>query len=388
MKTHLRFADERGFSLIELMIGLAIGLLVTLTVSSTAALLNFQQKSTLAGNDARDSAQSAMTILERAVKLAGVGLYYNGQPLCASLNSFVGGKGAVTPLAPLRITAGAGPTDSDQITVAYGLANGGNTVASLVDTGATPEANFTVANSGAVAVGDLAIVGVPGANRPCTLFQVTDIEQQQTNCNNISTTCATLAHAVSAYNPAGTPSEWLDVPVYGHQPGGVAIGPAVVLRQGEFSHLNYAVLCGSLVSFRVGTTPVCAANNFNRLAGDIVQLKAQYGISDHAASNVVTSWVGASGTAWAAPTAADAARIKAIRVVIVSRQREPGAGSMSSTCTNAAGIPNTGPCSFQDAAAPVIDLSKTSQAGGLPWQRYRYRVYFSVIPLRSVLWNS
>jgi type IV pilus assembly protein PilW len=115
-------------------------------------------------------------------------------------------------------------------------------------------------------------------------------------------------------------------------------------------------------------------------------LKAQYGITASADSDVVTNWVSATGT-WQNPASSDVPRIKAIRIVVVSRSAEPAASVVSSACTNANGIANTGPCSFQDAESPVIDLSNIPVMSGKTWQNYRYRVYQSVIPLRNVLWS-
>ena len=51
-------------------------------------------------------------------------------------------------------------------------------------------------------------------------------------------------------------------------------------------------------------------------------------------------------------------------------------------------VANTGPCSFQDAAAPVIDLSGITVATGKTWRNYRYRVLKAVIPLRNVIWSD
>jgi type IV pilus assembly protein PilW len=76
--------------------------------------------------------------------------------------------------------------------------------------------------------------------------------------------------------------------------------------------------------------------------------------------------------------------------VIVTRSREPELGTevTNATCTNAAGVINTGPCSFDDAEAPVIDVSTVSVPTGTTWRNFRYRVHLSVIPLRNVIWNS
>jgi type IV pilus assembly protein PilW len=126
----------------------------------------------------------------------------------------------------------------------------------------------------------------------------------------------------------------------------------------------------------------------NALVPDIVLMKAQYGVSASASSDVVNAWVEASGN-WANPGASDIGRIKAVRVVIVARSKEHGNGEVTAaSCTNGSGIVNTGPCTFDDAQAPVIDLSGVSVPSGASWRQFRYRVHQAVIPLRNVIWGT
>jgi type IV pilus assembly protein PilW len=122
------------------------------------------------------------------------------------------------------------------------------------------------------------------------------------------------------------------------------------------------VQCNSLVrynAFTNATVPACTTNplafgaGVDAIAMDVVQMQAQYGVSTSGSSDVVTEWVEASGATWGgSPSATNVSRIKALRIVLVTRSREAEGTQVSAPCTNAAGIANTGPCSFQDAAAP------------------------------------
>jgi type IV pilus assembly protein PilW len=175
----------------------------------------------------------------------------------------------------------------------------------------------------------------------------------------------------------------------------------VVSRVGStatgFRQDAFALQCNSLVRFNAFTTPTpgaCTASplafaaGVDAIATDVVLMQAQYGVSASGASDVVVNWVEPSGATWGAPSAANAARIKAIRIVLVARSREPEGTQVSSACTNTSSVVNTGPCSFQDAEAPVIDLSGTTVSAGKTWRNYRYRVHQSVIPLRNVIWSD
>jgi type IV pilus assembly protein PilW len=388
---------QAGVSLIDLMVGLAVGLIVTLVVISALGTMSMQRRNAVSGDDAKESGQAALMLIERAAKLAGAGLFYNGQLICSRLNAYNTALLANGDrLAPAFIADG-GSTGSDTITFAYANAVGGSTVAHLVDDMASPNvALFTANNRGNLAEGDLALVGVPGSDRPCTMFQVTGFTGVigGSNCNDITSSCVKILRnsGESDFNPTNPDGIYSDAPRYGRQTSGGIIGPAVITRLGALDHQTYRVMCNALVSHSAFASPACIASPLAftdaiPLAGNIVMLKAQYGITDSAASDVVTSWVNATGATWSAPDAAAIPRIKAIRIAVVSRGTEPGIGTVTSACTNAAGVVNVGPCSFQDANSPVINLSAVPVPSGKTWQNYRYRVFHSVIPLRTVLWN-
>jgi type IV pilus assembly protein PilW len=122
------------------------------------------------------------------------------------------------------------------------------------------------------------------------------------------------------------------------------------------------------------------------MSKDIVNLQAQYGVAAATPAGVqnVSNWVDAVGS-WATPSNADIKRIKAVRIVLIARSGKKEATNVTSTCVNNAGT-NNGPCAWQDSAAdpaPLIDLSSDPD-----WQKYRYKVYQTVIPLRNVIWAN
>jgi type IV pilus assembly protein PilW len=392
-----------GFSMIEIMVASTIGLVVTLAVIGSVLTMGRQFSVVGANVAAQGSAQIALSLLDSAGRSAGAGFYNNGKLLCQTWNAYNGtalvADGAV--FMPVRITAGASTSKSD--TVTFTAATGAGALSSapvLVDSaGAT---DIKVSASGNLAIGDLALVGVPSAAQNCTLIQVTGVTPQPTaaSCGGNATSCSQLARSAgTGLNPgAGT---FTTVPAYGFTTAGSAFGPAVVSRVGTaaagFRQDAFALQCNSLVRFNAFTTPTpgaCTpsplgfATGVDAIATDIVTMQAQYGVSASGASDVVLNWVEPSGATWGTPNAANVARIKAVRIVLVARSKEPEVADVSSACTNANSVANTGPCSFQDAEAPVIDLSGTTVAAGKTWKNYRYRVHQSVIPLRNVIWSD
>lgn len=114
-------------------------------------------------------------------------------------------------------------------------------------------------------------------------------------------------------------------------------------------------------------------------------MQAQYGVSATANSNQVNQWVNATVGTWAAPTVANRNRIKAIRVAIVVRNGLMEKEDVSTTCTSTTAPNPSGVCAWDGSVygqAPVIDLTATAS-----WQKYRYRVFETIVPVRNMLWS-
>jgi type IV pilus assembly protein PilW len=116
--------------------------------------------------------------------------------------------------------------------------------------------------------------------------------------------------------------------------------------------------------------------NGSPIVSEVVNIQAQYGVSNAAGQNNVTNWVdAAAGTIWETPSVANRNRIKAIRVVVVLRN-----GLLEKT--NVTGAAPVAWTPLNGSTAPAIDLS-----GDANWQRYRYRVFETIIPLRNIIWS-
>lgn len=398
----MRRARQRGFSLVELMVANLIGLIVALALLGSVLTIGRQLAIVGSGVAAQGNAQIALAALDTAASAAGAGLYNNGKLICRRWNAWNGSAVVAdnAPLMPARIVDGGAATASD--TIVFTGVSGNGAMATLPVVAPTLGANIKIGRGGNLALGDVAVIGVPGSDTvPCTLFSVTTAPAASpSGCDGNASVCDIVIRAANQrLNP--NPTTFTNDPTYGFTTSGSTYGPAVVARLGSstgFRQEAFTVQCNSLVRFNgfAGTTPAgCTSSplafgtGVDALATDVVQMQAQYGVSATRSSDVVTQWVDASGTTWGGtPAPDDVARIKALRVVVVTRARQPDTSQVSSACTNAAGVANTGPCSFQDAAAPVIDLSAVPVASGRTWRNYRYRVLKAVIPLRTVIWSD
>lgn len=399
----------RGFNLVEVLVASALGMIVALAV--TTAIVSSGRQFTLIGatSAAQSSAQIALSLIDTAGRNAGAGFFASGQTLCPTWNAYKG-SGTVlaannAPFMSARIVDGGTDKTSDRI-IFTGAA--GNAALTAIPVMADGSVTFTVSAVGQFAPGDYAVIGAPGSGVPCTLFQITAVPAQTGACGGASACQPLTAAAGTGLNPPAA-TAFGTRPTYGYLGGGSVAGPATVSRVGSvtagFRQDAFAVQCQALVRYDAfaltdspdAALPACTQSPLSFGAGvdaigmDIVQMHAQYGVSASATSDVVTAWVDAKTvgtTTWDTPTTALVARIKAVRVVVVARSREPDGATVTTTCTNGGGVVNNGPCSFDDASAPKIDLSEIDTPAGRTWQNYRYRAHTAVIPLRTVIWSD
>ena len=135
MRMMLPVTLPRGFGLVELMVGLVIGLLATLVIMQVFSVFEDQKRATSGTSDTQTSGSVALYTIQRDLQLAGFGLPMSFTdpdylPMkCLAVPTVDHDGDAGTPdisMNPIEIVDGATPTDSDIITVRYGnTASGG-----------------------------------------------------------------------------------------------------------------------------------------------------------------------------------------------------------------------------------------------------------------------
>ncbi len=353
---------ETGMSLVEILVGLIIGMLATLVIMQVFAAFEGQKRTTMGGADAQTNGSIALFSMQREVQMAGFGL-----PIFDKANSPLGcttspldvdhdGSGATPNIGifPISILdGGTAAGASDSITIRYSTdgatAKNGVSVkiVSLAGAVAGVDNNLGCNN------GDVVIVS---SGATCAMSRVDDADLA------VDMTHITLKDAVNASYVAGS-----------------------LACMGNWNQFEYSIADNQLQrrdASQAKATPVIS---------DIVNIQAQYGVSDAGLLktdplfNKVTQWVDAGGATWGtAITVADRNRIKAVRIAVVARNGLLEKNNVTASCTTAKGTVNNGPCAWDDtnvSAAPSIDLSNDAN-----WQRYRYRVYETIIPLRNLVW--
>ena len=391
-----RPADNRGlaqagFSLVELMVGLTIGLIVILVVTQTLAIFEGQKRTTASGADAQQSGLMGLFAIEQDVRMAGAG--FNSIPTFSCVNFYssykqtssstaVQGTG-FTPV-PVLIQNGGTATASDQIIVRTGANFAGSVPSRLIEPllSTTTPFNLLVERSYDFTNQDLIVLVDPTFTN-CTLMRVTTVNAPQRQLSVAS-------GQYPEYNPNPLPSGWPTQ--YPAQSWVYRVGTTGIGGVGTRTYSVDANQSLQVVDSNGAQSGI--------LASDIVNLQAQYGISTSFNSKDIASWVNGTGSFAAATLTGsggvtDRQRIKAIRVAIVARSKNREAGLVTSqcaavnnnrpdcACVNAA-TTNIGPCAWRDDSTnpgPIIDLR-----GDPDWQHYRYKVYQTIIPLRNSIW--
>ena len=352
MHSHSKSASahrQDGFSLIELMIGMTIGLIAAAVIIQVMSFFEAQRRSTTGSADAQTNGGIALYSISREAQMAGYSLLPAADsPLeCTTLT--YGGTGItdITPVSIVDGVAATGVSASDSITIRYGtsLSGGAGTQITSLDSATR---NATVKSSLGCKTDDITFI---------------------TN----GTTCAiSKAELVD-----GIPNTIKLVDVTN------ASSNANLACLGTWNEVTYSVNAATGNLDR--TNRVNGVNITAPSVVGVVNLQAQYGISVSANSNQITQWVDASGGTWAAPTLANRNRIKAIRIAVVARNAKIEPETVSTACSSTSTAAPTGLCAWEGnstSPAPSIDLSP----GDANWARYRYRVFETIIPLRNMIW--
>ena len=82
---------QHGMSLVELMVGILVGLLVVMAATGSLSFFETQRTTSLSGNAASNSGMMGGYLLQRDLRNAGVGLLNATQLACTRLNLYYNG---------------------------------------------------------------------------------------------------------------------------------------------------------------------------------------------------------------------------------------------------------------------------------------------------------
>ncbi|MEO8278137.1 MAG: prepilin-type N-terminal cleavage/methylation domain-containing protein, partial [Ideonella sp.] len=160
-------ADERGVTLIELMVGMVIGLIAVLVISQVMLAAEGQKRTTTSGSDAQLTGTLALYTLQRDLQMSGYGLGANQLGLGCNVRSLLfnttNGFNSVADrlMAPVRIYPSATVGGPDALRI-LGSSSDKFSVPTLVTsdhprTGTIGVTEFVVNNTVGIQAGDLMI---------------------------------------------------------------------------------------------------------------------------------------------------------------------------------------------------------------------------------------
>lgn len=411
--------NHHGFSLVETMVGMTIGLVTVLLITQVLSSFQSGRGSAVAGSDAQENGLFALQILSGDVRAAGAGAFASGPtgtdmtPLynCTNACSYDVSNTTGSDAAWCSSEAAAATTGRPMATMSGRSLTGTNYTLTLplapVIIEASPAGVSGViqyaAGSDVISIRSL---GRFSGSVPTRMYSSTSVSAgvtslpldrafgfatgdhigvfYGTNCVLYTLSATSTADNTVSYtippNPL-TGSLWAptyasSTPPQVYNLGNASTG-AVVLHE-------YSVNAkGNSLQFREVKTGNPATVAPTSLSDGIVAIKAQYGIAASADSPTVCSscWKGTDSADWSstwAPsvlTAANYGLIRAVRLVVVVRSGQRENNEVTSVIQ-------------PDVSLPTIDVSGQAWAANSEWKHYRYKVYTTVAPLRNVLWGG
>lgn len=346
LKNRLAKKHEYGLSLVELMVALVIGMLVTLVISQTLSVYEGQKRTTSGTADAQTNGSLALYALQRETEMAGYAVPNitftdsfststtnpNFSPfVCSSVTNYTenpSNKPYAVNIFPVSITSGV---NNDSITIRYGTSSSGGIPTSLLAdfTGDTASVDTPVGCN----PGDSVLI-IPSASTNCLITRIPTTTENK-NIDPVVSNTITLA---TKYNPP------------------IITKPAKLSCLGTWNEVSFSIDSNKLM------------RNADPVGNNIIAMKAQYGISASANDNKVTEWVDAKSS-WAAPSVDDRKKIKSIRVALLA----------INNLYERDAVTNNNPTYFGGLQFTLAGIDN--------WQHYRYRVFETIIPLRNVAWS-
>ena len=353
---------QRGVSLIELMVGVVIGLLAVLVIYQTFAVAEGVKRQTISAGDAQKTGMIATYLLGAEISSAGSGIMLNQDDLATCLDPAAVDvvQKATETMRPFSvvIVPGANAATPDSLIVNYSTARSVVTPSIFMaktDTGGT---DLTVQSPTGFKVGDM-VASISGTGA-CERYNVKAVSVPDVNGNVV----------LDLDDKAKSPIQ--KTPTFDILPSMrlVNLGPATSTQR-----VRYDVSSGVLRSTDLVTNGATA----QPLASSIMNLKALYGI-DNDGNGSVDEWTPATGNYTPANVLKAAGnelrRIKAVRLGMVVRSDEWDRDAPTYSWT-------LFECTTQEAK----DYICPAKLSGTMPANYKYRVYETVIPLRNPMWN-
>lgn len=383
---------SRGFSLVELMVALVIGMLALMFATRIVLTGEQNKQASLGGSDAMQNGMLALFSITSDVNQAGFGI--NDKLLAGCNTFFIDSSGyqlaqttvngaPSTPLAAAVIQSNG--TAPDQLSLYSGasLTGTGSMVISqhaggLINVASIP---YGFAQNDVIVATNTAV----GDGNRCAISQITSDP------------------AALAPPPA---QQSLRIDGTGRFTSGGLFGATFtanasrVFNLGPANQLAFHTWSVDKGFLRLRATEMAGASLIPQAVVDnVVSLKAQYGFDMRTgiafqpnAGMVIGRWsptmVDADGNGTIG-NRTDYQHIAALRVAVVARSKTPEKPDSAGLCSATTVLPKVFAAESPPGVAPVpINVDVAVANDPIAWQCYRYRVFETIVPLRNAGWRA
>jgi type IV pilus assembly protein PilW len=386
-----RLHKTGGFSLVELLVSVVIGMLALLFATRLMTGSEQNRQASMGGSDSMQNGMLALFSISTDAGQAGYGL--NGTLItgCNTVFTDTGGytlatasRGAtiIHPMAPVVIESNA--SGADKVTFYSGTSVAGTANLRVLVNYTSGSRIYVDRIPYGFAKGDVILVAPEPAGTDCALAQLSESpedlpkppEQQYVVVGQGSGYRFNTGNLGASFT--GSSARLFN------------LGKAEAL-----SFRTWSVADGFL---RLGATNIGSNAAASAVADNIVSLKAQYGFDTRPGNAFqpanglqVTQWsstmINADGLG-ATGDPGDWQRIAAVRLAVVARSKNPERPATGAACSATVDKPvafgSNAPASL--AAVPVtVDVAVTGDP--VDWHCYRYRVFETIVPFRNASWR-
>ncbi|WP_374592543.1 PilW family protein [Aquabacterium sp.] len=361
---------QRGFTLIELMVGIVLGMVTVAIIAQVFAVSESKKRSTTTGADAQINGTLALYAIQREAQMAGYGFAdYPASIGCNVRYKYSTNGDSTFPLVPVIIDAGV--NGSNVLTL---MRSGKSTYSLPVEiksNHAQSDLHYSVQSTLGVSQGDLMVI-VPGGE---------DAKVGVTDCSVVQVKDGTGSEVLTATNipvTAGSGGLWNQqsiLPALGYKAG------AYMLNMGGLAFSQYSVNAATnSLQQSVMTAGTGGWTAPQDLYQQVVVFKAMYGkaATTSAPVSIYDNVEPTTPVGWSL--------VRSVRIMVVARSSQyekdevtlkPLLWDVGKTDT----VAGTVACGSSKCIEVPVDF--------LPdWKHYRYKIYDTVVPLRNILWNS
>lgn len=360
---------HRGFTLVELLVGIVVGLLTVLAITETFALFEGRKRTSTGGATAGENGLMASFLIERDVKMAGLGLNdvpcgtmrlysASASPTTVSTAAFAVSITQNTSVLKNPATATEG---TDTIELTYSGAPVPAYYAQLQKPMATSDPITPFRVDSGISIKDMQLLLIYESGKDCSMLQASADSQKvgpvgEPNVSNLGQQWE-IQHASNSSYPFNPPAGTNIFPSGGYTEA------AKVTSLGTMVRRRYYVSNNDLMVDEMVTTGASAGTYTTQtLVNGIVSLKAVYG-RDAVPDGYVDTWDNTAPASINEPVA--------IRIGLLARS-----GTQEKEDVTTANI------RLWEPDGPYFLITADEQ------KKYRYKRFDTVIPLRNAIWGN